>query len=158
MLSVPFQRSFNAGSFFTESFHCHLFFSRSTGQTVKRQTENLHVDYYVTRDFKSEYKGSALQQIEKNVEDDYVSNVRNNCWKERQTSEYQSLHAIHSLFFLQPQFVSSLVFPSLLSHPETDLLYAAKVYRDDRMRKKAEQMTMDNCRELDRLNNLFRGG
>lgn len=45
-----------------------------------------------------------------------------------------------------------------LSHPETDLLYAAKVYRDDRMRKKAELMTMDNCRELDRLNNLYRGG
>uniref|UniRef100_A0A3Q1FSD6 DnaJ homolog subfamily B member 14 n=1 Tax=Acanthochromis polyacanthus TaxID=80966 RepID=A0A3Q1FSD6_9TELE len=103
-----------------------LYSRPSTGQTVKRQTENLQVDYYVTRDFKSEFKGSALQQIEKNVEDDYVSNVRNNCWKERQT--------------------------------KTDLLYAAKVYRDDRMRKKAELMTMDNCRELDRLNNLFRGG
>ncbi|CAN9510309.1 unnamed protein product [Ophioblennius macclurei] len=103
-----------------------LYSRPSTGQTIKRQTENLRVDYYVTRDFKSEFKGSALQQIEKNVEEDYVSNVRNNCWKERQT--------------------------------KTDLLYAAKVYRDDRMRKKAELMTMDNCRELDRLNNLFRGG
>ncbi|XP_074550732.1 dnaJ homolog subfamily B member 14 [Halichoeres trimaculatus] len=103
-----------------------LYSRPSTGQTIKRQTENLHVDYYVTRDFKSEFKGSALQQIEKNVEEDYVSNVRNNCWKERQT--------------------------------KTDLLYAAKVYRDDRMRKKAEHMTMENCRELDRLNNLFRGG
>lgn len=103
-----------------------LYSRPSTGQTIKRQTENLNVDYYVTRDFKSEYKGSALQQIEKNVEEDYVSNVRNNCWKERQT--------------------------------KTDLLYASKVYRDDRMRKKAELMTMDNCKELDRLNNLFRGG
>lgn len=103
-----------------------LYSRPSTGQTVKRQTENLRVDYYVTRDFKSEYKGSALQKIEKNVEEDYVSNVRNNCWKERQT--------------------------------KTDLLYAAKVYRDDRLRKKAELMTMDNCRELDRLNDLFRGG
>lgn len=103
-----------------------LYSRPTTGQTIKRQTENLHVDYYVTRDFKSEFKGSALQQIEKNVEEDYVSNVRNNCWKERQT--------------------------------KTDLLYAAKVYRDDRMRNRAELMTMDNCRELDRLNNLFRGG
>ncbi|XP_034393780.1 dnaJ homolog subfamily B member 14 [Cyclopterus lumpus] len=103
-----------------------LYSRPSTGQTIKRQTENLHVDYYVARDFKSEFKGSALHQIEKSVEDDYVSNVRNNCWKERQT--------------------------------KTDLLYAAKVYRDDRMRKKAELMTMDNCRELDRLNKLFRGG
>ncbi|XP_014905436.1 dnaJ homolog subfamily B member 14 [Poecilia latipinna] len=103
-----------------------LYSRPSTGQTVKRQTDNLRVDYYVTRDFKSEFKGSALQQIEKNVEDDYVTNVRNTCWKERQT--------------------------------KTDLLYAAKVYRDDRMRKKAELMTMENCKELDRLNNLFRGG
>ncbi|KAG7485766.1 hypothetical protein JOB18_017885 [Solea senegalensis] len=103
-----------------------LYSRPSTGQTLKRQTENLHVDYYVTKDFKSEFRGSALQQIEKNVEEDYVANVRNNCWKERQT--------------------------------KTDLLYAAKVYRDDRMRKKAELMTMENCKELDRLNNLFRGG
>ncbi|XP_034044416.1 dnaJ homolog subfamily B member 14 [Thalassophryne amazonica] len=103
-----------------------LYSRPSTGQTIKRRTENLHVEYYVTRGFKSEHKGSALQQIEKNVEEDYVTNVRNNCWKERQT--------------------------------KTDLLYAAKVYRDDRMRKRAELMTMDNCREFDRLTNLFRGG
>lgn len=49
------------------------------------------MDYYVTRDFKSEYKAAALQQIEKSVEEDYVSNVRNNCWKERQTSKRQLL-------------------------------------------------------------------
>ncbi|KAK2852220.1 hypothetical protein Q7C36_007421 [Tachysurus vachellii] len=103
-----------------------LYSRPSTGQTVKRQTENLQVDYYVTRDFNSEYKGSAVQKIEKSVEDDYVSNVRNNCWKERQT--------------------------------KTDLLYAAKVYRDERLRRKAELMTMDSCKELDRLNELFRGG
>ncbi|XP_058646210.1 dnaJ homolog subfamily B member 14 isoform X2 [Onychostoma macrolepis] len=103
-----------------------LYSRPSTGQTVKRQTENLHVDYFVTRDFKSEYKGSALLKIEKSVEEDYVSNVRNNCWKERQT--------------------------------KTDLLYAAKVYRDERLQRKAELMTMENCKELDRLNDLFRGG
>ncbi|KAJ8271661.1 hypothetical protein COCON_G00105200 [Conger conger] len=103
-----------------------LYSRPSTGQTVKRQTENLRVDYYVSREFKLEYKGSALQKIEKNVEEDYVSSVRNNCWKERQT--------------------------------KTDLLYAAKVYRDERLRRKAELMTMDNCKELDRLNMLYRGG
>lgn len=47
---------------------------------------------------------------------------------------------------------------SVFSATETDLLYAAKVYRDERMRKKAELMTMDNCKELDRLNSIFRGG
>lgn len=41
---------------------------------------------------------------------------------------------------------------------ETDLLYAAKVYRDDRLRKKAESMSMENCKELERLTSLYRGG
>lgn len=41
---------------------------------------------------------------------------------------------------------------------ETDLLYAAKVYRDDRLRKKADSMSMDNCKELERLTSLYRGG
>ncbi|XP_043917067.1 dnaJ homolog subfamily B member 14 [Protopterus annectens] len=96
------------------------------GHTIRRHTENLKLPYYVNREFKTEYRGVPLQKIEKNVEEDYVTNIRNNCWRERQQ--------------------------------RTDLLYAAKVYRDERLRKKAEQMNMDNCRELERLNNLYRGG
>ncbi|KAL4640461.1 hypothetical protein GN956_G12781 [Arapaima gigas] len=103
-----------------------LYSRPSTGQTVKRQTENLHISYYVTREFKTEYKGLELQKVEKAVEEDYIANIRNNCWKERQT--------------------------------KTDLLYAAKVYRNEQLRRKAELMNMDNCKELERLNNLFRGG
>ncbi|NXJ79538.1 DJB14 protein, partial [Trogon melanurus] len=98
----------------------------STGQTIKMQTENLHVVYYVNKDFRNEYKGASLQKVEKNVEEDYVSNIRNNCWKERQQ--------------------------------KTDLNYAAKVYRDDRLRKKADSVSMDNCKELERLTSLYRGG
>lgn len=60
---------------------------RSTGQTIKMQTENLGVIYYVNKDFRNEYKGASLQKIEKSVEEDYVSNIRNNCWKERQQSK-----------------------------------------------------------------------
>ncbi|KAG5844928.1 hypothetical protein ANANG_G00133350 [Anguilla anguilla] len=97
----------------------------STGQNIKRQTENLHVNYYVAREFKSEYKGSELKKIEKEVEEDYIANVRNNCWKERQT--------------------------------KTELTYAARVYRDERLRRKAELMNMENCKELDRLNSLYQG-
>ncbi|NXA54422.1 DJB14 protein, partial [Nothocercus julius] len=98
----------------------------STGQTIKMQTENLGVIYYVNKDFRNEYKGVSIQKVEKSVEEDYVSNIRNNCWKERQQ--------------------------------KTDLLYAAKVYRDDRLRKKADSMSMDNCKELERLTSLYRGG
>lgn len=97
-----------------------------TGQTIKMQTENLGVVYYVNKDFKNEYKGMLLQKVEKSVEEDYVTNVRNNCWKERQQ--------------------------------KTDMQYAAKVYRDDRLRRKAEALSMDNCKELERLTSLYKGG
>ncbi|XP_031520266.1 dnaJ homolog subfamily B member 14 isoform X3 [Papio anubis] len=97
-----------------------------TGQTIKMQTENLGVVYYVNKDFKNEYKGMLLQKVEKSVEEDYVTNIRNNCWKERQQ--------------------------------KTDMQYAAKVYRDDRLRRKADALSMDNCKELERLTSLYKGG
>ncbi|KAL6088583.1 hypothetical protein STEG23_001817 [Scotinomys teguina] len=97
-----------------------------SGQTIKMQTENLGVVYYVSKDFKSEYKGTLLQKIEKSVEEDYVTNIRNNCWKERQQ--------------------------------KTDMQYAAKVYRDERLRRKADALSMDNCKELERLTSLYKGG
>lgn len=65
----------------------HFFYSGS-GQTIKMQTENLGVVYYVNKDFKNEYKGVLLQKVEKSVEEDYVTNIRNNCWKERQQSKF----------------------------------------------------------------------
>lgn len=97
-----------------------------SGQTIKMQTENLGVVYYVNKDFKNEYKGMLLQKVEKSVEEDYVTNIRNNCWKERQQ--------------------------------KTDMQYAAKVYRDDRLRRKADALSMDNCKELERLTSLYKGG
>uniref|UniRef100_G3SIS9 DnaJ homolog subfamily B member 14 n=1 Tax=Gorilla gorilla gorilla TaxID=9595 RepID=G3SIS9_GORGO len=97
-----------------------------TRQTIKTQTENLGVVYYVSKDFKNEYKGMLLQKAEKSVEEDYVTNIRNNCWKERQQ--------------------------------KTDMQYAAKVYRGDRLRRKADALSMDNCKELERLTGLYNGG
>ncbi|OCT99949.1 dnaJ homolog subfamily B member 14-like [Xenopus laevis] len=97
-----------------------------SGQATKRVTENLKISYYVSKDFHSEYNGMLLQKLEKNIEEDYVANVRNNCWRERQQ--------------------------------KSDLMHAAKVYRDERLRMKAESISMDNCKELNRLTSLFRGG
>ncbi len=55
-------------------------------------------------------------------------------------------------------YIYSNILYIMSSLSETDLLYAAKVYRDERLQRKAELMTLENCKELDRLNNLFRGG
>ncbi|XP_030626820.1 dnaJ homolog subfamily B member 12a [Chanos chanos] len=59
----------------------------STGHTNRRQTANLKVPYYVGDRFLEEYTGMDLKNVERSVEEDYISNLRNNCWKEKQQKE-----------------------------------------------------------------------
>lgn len=61
--------------------------ARSVGHIHRRVTDHLNVIYYVTDTFSGEYTGSSLKAVERNVEDDYIANLRNNCWKEKQQSE-----------------------------------------------------------------------
>ncbi|XP_072493111.1 dnaJ homolog subfamily B member 12-like [Notamacropus eugenii] len=59
----------------------------SVGHVHKRLTEHLQVPYYVSENFGEEFTGSSLKKVEWKVEDDYVTNLRNNCWKEKQQIE-----------------------------------------------------------------------
>ncbi|XP_026171798.1 dnaJ homolog subfamily B member 12b [Mastacembelus armatus] len=64
-----------------------LSFRPSAGYTQKRLTENLKVPYYVGEQFPKEFTGVNLKNLEQTVENDYISNLRNNCWKEKQQKE-----------------------------------------------------------------------
>ncbi|XP_067432600.1 dnaJ homolog subfamily B member 12b [Thunnus thynnus] len=64
-----------------------LSFRPSAGYTQKRLTETLKVPYYVGEQFPKEFTGVNLKNLERTVEDDYISNLRNNCWKEKQQKE-----------------------------------------------------------------------
>lgn len=64
-----------------------LSFRPSVGHTHKRLTETLRVPYYVGDQFTRDYKAMSLKNLERNVEDEYLSNLRNNCWKEKQQKE-----------------------------------------------------------------------
>nr|XP_056705417.1 dnaJ homolog subfamily B member 12 isoform X2 [Euleptes europaea] len=59
----------------------------SVGHIHKRATEHLKVSYYVAETFAEEYTGTNLKNVERSVEDDYIANLRNNCWKEKQQKE-----------------------------------------------------------------------
>ncbi|XP_066549204.1 dnaJ homolog subfamily B member 12 [Amia ocellicauda] len=59
----------------------------SVGHTHRRLTETLNVPYYVGEHFTEEYTGMNLKNVERSVEDDYIANLRNNCWKEKQQKE-----------------------------------------------------------------------
>ncbi|KAG7250851.1 hypothetical protein CRUP_014173 [Coryphaenoides rupestris] len=64
-----------------------LSFRASSGHTHKRLTEGLKVTYYVGDHFSQELSAAKLRSVERAVEDDFVSNLRNNCWKEKQQKE-----------------------------------------------------------------------
>ncbi|XP_022316048.2 dnaJ homolog subfamily B member 14-like [Crassostrea virginica] len=59
---------------------------RSGKYDTERFTSNLRVKYYVKNDFKVDFKGD-IRRIERNVEEEYISNLRQNCWKERSYKE-----------------------------------------------------------------------
>ncbi|KAL8616929.1 hypothetical protein ACOMHN_041848 [Nucella lapillus] len=58
----------------------------SNKYSVKRETHNLKAPYYVKDDFKIEYRGE-LRRIERMVEEEYISQLRSNCWRERTYKE-----------------------------------------------------------------------
>ncbi|KAJ8313190.1 hypothetical protein KUTeg_009258 [Tegillarca granosa] len=52
----------------------------------ERKTSHLRVLYYVKSDFRIEFK-SDLRRIERQVEEDYITSLRQNCWRERNNKE-----------------------------------------------------------------------
>lgn len=64
-----------------------LSYRPSAGHIHKRHTSNLKVLFYVGDRFNEEFSGNNLKNVERSVEEDYISNLRNNCWKEKQQKE-----------------------------------------------------------------------
>ncbi|XP_064207878.1 dnaJ homolog subfamily C member 18 [Anguilla rostrata] len=102
-----------------------LFYKPSMGLVVSRETQHMGVPYYVDKGFQKEYKGAALQELEKSVESDYVEYLQNSCWKEKQQ--------------------------------KSDLANLGQLYRDERLKQKAESMKLENCDKLYRIVGRQRG-
>ncbi|XP_034537563.1 dnaJ homolog subfamily B member 12a [Notolabrus celidotus] len=64
-----------------------LSYRPSAGHIHKRHTSHLKVPFYVGDRFNEEFSGTNLKTAERSVEEDYISNLRNNCWKEKQQKE-----------------------------------------------------------------------
>ncbi|XP_013398419.1 dnaJ homolog subfamily B member 12 [Lingula anatina] len=59
---------------------------RTSKYTEERKTGNIGVLYYVKPGFSTEYVGS-IKKVEKSVEEEYIGNLRTNCFKERNYKE-----------------------------------------------------------------------
>ncbi|KAL4239656.1 DnaJ (Hsp40) [Mactra antiquata] len=60
--------------------------NRSDKYSAQRKTAQLHIPYYVKQDFTANFAGD-LRRIERQVEEEFVSNLRQNCWRERSYKE-----------------------------------------------------------------------
>ncbi|RUS71089.1 hypothetical protein EGW08_021150 [Elysia chlorotica] len=59
---------------------------RTDKYRIERKTANLHINYYVKDDFRAEFK-SDLRRIERAVEEEYIGQLRGNCFRERNYKE-----------------------------------------------------------------------
>ena len=59
----------------------------------QRKTGSLQVPYYVKKSFHEDYTGS-IRRLEQQVEDEYISNLRANCFRERSYSKYSFVSEI----------------------------------------------------------------
>ncbi|XP_013886556.1 dnaJ homolog subfamily C member 18 [Austrofundulus limnaeus] len=96
-----------------------LFYKPAMGLVVSRETQHMGVPYYVDKSFEKEYRGAALEELEKTIESDYIEHLQSSCWKEKQQ--------------------------------KSDLANLGQLYRDERLKQKAESMSLDNCEKLHRL-------
>ncbi|XP_056140678.1 dnaJ homolog subfamily C member 18 isoform X2 [Lampris incognitus] len=102
-----------------------LFYKPAMGLVVSRETQHMGVPYYVDKSFQKEYRGAALEELEKTIESDYIDYLQNSCWKEKQQ--------------------------------KSDLANLGQLYRDERLKQKAESMRLDNCEKLHRYVGRQRG-
>ncbi|XP_077168606.1 dnaJ homolog subfamily C member 18 isoform X1 [Paroedura picta] len=101
-----------------------LFFKSTLGHTIVRETQNLQVPYYVDKNFENSYKGEELEELEKEIEKEYIDYVQTNCRKEKQQ--------------------------------KSELTNLAKLYRDERLKQKAESLQLENCEKLSNIIGLQR--
>lgn len=53
---------------------------------IQRKTTNMGVSYYVKDNFRTEYTGS-VRKLERQIEEEYVQHLRNNCFREKSYKE-----------------------------------------------------------------------
>ncbi|MEQ2217243.1 hypothetical protein XENOCAPTIV_000653 [Xenoophorus captivus] len=137
-----------------------LFYKPAMGLVVSRETQHMGVPYYVDKSFQKEYHGAALEELEKSIESDYIEHLQSSCWKEKQQSKQASLSNIissqikavaPSQNFRPLVEYRYIIMGDILRGYKSDLANLGQLYRDERLKQKAESMRLDNCEKLQRL-------
>lgn len=132
---------------------------RSAGYTQKRLTENLKVPYYVGGQFSKEFTGVLLKNLEQTVEDDYISSLRNNCWKEKQQSRSHLFLTLSSpILSCGGDLLTRIFFPLSPSLPaEEGMLYRARYFGDTDLYQRAQRARTPSCAKLSEITASLHG-
>lgn len=114
------------------------------------------VPYYVDKGFEKVYRGAALDELEKTIESDYIEHLQNGCWKEKQQSKWRR-SGWYILDRSNKSVKPNVVMAAALCSTESDLANLGQLYRDERLKQKAESMRLDHCDKLHRLVGRQRG-
>ncbi|GMT25022.1 hypothetical protein PFISCL1PPCAC_16319, partial [Pristionchus fissidentatus] len=66
--------------------------NQSNKYPMRRETKELHVAYFVKSDFEKTYRG-RIEQVEQQVEDEYINQLRMHCYKEQNQKENMKYRA-----------------------------------------------------------------
>ena len=111
---------------------------------MKRITNDHHVPYFVKTDFRIE-SSNELNKLEKQVEEDLLNELRQNCYREK---SYRKTGLLN--LYLKKMY-NLFVF---LTKGDT-AMWRAKNYGDERLFKKASEIETPSC---NRINSIFGGG
>lgn len=92
--------------------------------------------YFVKENFERDYRDS-LSQIEKHVEESFISNLQTSCFKERNYSKFFCFVCVNS-------FICQI----FLFFVEENLIYRARFLRDTAMESKAQSLKTPSCDRL----------
>ncbi|VEN35058.1 unnamed protein product [Callosobruchus maculatus] len=79
----------------------------SSKYPIQRHTQNLRIPYYVKENFHTEYQGS-VRRLELSVEEEYISNLRHACYREKNYSNCFS-YLILTLYIWLMQMVDVIL-------------------------------------------------
>lgn len=96
----------------------------------------MEVPYFVRESFEKDYKGN-LRRVEAQVEEDYITNLRGSCYRERNYSKFKSLLI---------KFIDC--FPSI---SEESMIWRARSFRDIALEEKAKSLKTPSCDHLRKL-------
>lgn len=111
---------------------------------------NLKVPYYVKENFHTEHQGS-MRRLEMSVEEDYIQNLRQACYREKNYSKYSVLRRF--CYFIKKCLVFKYGFnavPTFLLSGET-LFWKARNFGDRDLFEKAQNMRLSNCEQYQNL-------